>query len=515
MNSKPILLAACVLMTGIASAQAPATAPAAAQAPAPRALAQSPAIADPSTRFVPQMAVKGAASYANLPKRTRRCLITDAGAVGDGTTVNTKAIQAEIDKCAAAKGGGTVVVPKGTFRSGSIFLKQGVNLLVEKDGVLKGTTNPDDYPQIKSRWEGTEEMYTASLVNAEGVTGLEISGEGTIDGAGDEWMAKSGFRRAVPQGPGGTPPTATATGAGPAAMPGQSRGNGQGTGLAIGQGGAGAPQPLMNGLPATRFGRPRLIGIQNSKDVRVAGLYLHNQAIWCLFVLYSENVEIDGITIAAEHNIPSSDGIDIDSSKHVHINHAYVEDGDDCISIKSGKDADGLRVNRPADDILIENSHFAYGQGGVAMGSETSGGIRNVTTLNCLFDAGNWAPIRFKSQPSRGGVVENITYKDIVLHGTRQAFEMNMEWRMVGPRLPDSNPLPVMRNIRIINVTGDVMSVGNIHGLPGSPIQGVTFENCKIDAQRGFRLDHARSVDLKGLAIAVKQGDPVTTTDVE
>jgi hypothetical protein len=102
-----------------------------------------------------------------------------------------------------------------------------------------------------------------------------------------------------------------------------------------------------------------------------------------------------------------------------------------------------------------------------------------------------------------------------VLHGTRQAFEMNMEWRMVGPRLPDSNPLPVMRNIRIINVTGDVMSVGNIHGLPGSPIQGVTFENCKIDAQRGFRLDHARSVDLKGLAIAVKQGDPVTTTDVE
>jgi polygalacturonase len=516
MNFKTLLLAACAFsLAGIASAQTPATAPApaTAQPPSPRAQAQSPA--DPSTRFVSQMAVKGAASYATLPKRTRRCLITDSGAVGDGTTVNTKAIQAAIDKCATAKGGGTVVVPKGTFRSGSIFLEQGVNLLVEKDGVLKGTTNPDDYPQIKSRWEGTEETYTASLVNAEGVTGLEISGKGTIDGAGDEWLAKSGIRRAVPQGPGGAAPDATAA----ALALGQSRGNGLGTGLATGQGaaqgGAGTPSNLVNGLPAARQGRPRLIGIQNSKDVRVAGLYLHNQAIWCLFVLYSENVEIDGITIAAEHNIPSSDGIDIDSSKHVHINHVYVEDGDDCISIKSGKDADGLRVNRPADDILIENSHFAYGQGGVAMGSETSGGIRNVTTLNCLFDAGNWAPIRFKSQPSRGGVVENITYKDIVLHGTRQAFEMNMEWRMVGPRLPDSNPLPVMRNIKIVNVSGDVMSVGNIHGLPGSPIQGVTFENCKIAADRGFRLDHARSVDLKGLAITVKQGDPVTTTDVE
>jgi polygalacturonase len=232
-------------------------------------------------------------------------------------------------------------------------------------------------------------------------------------------------------------------------------------------------------------------------------------------VLYSEDVEIDGVTIAAEHNIPSSDGIDIDSSKHVHINHAYVEDGDDCISIKSGKDAEGLWVNRPAEDILIENSHFAFGQGGVAMGSETSGGIKNVTTLNCVFDSGNWAPIRFKSQPSRGGVVENITYKDIVLHGTRQAFEMNMEWRMVPPILPPSNPLPVMRNIRIINVKGDATSVGAIHGLADSPIQGVTFADCNITAERGFRLEHARNVDLKGLTIAVKQGDPVTTTDVE
>jgi polygalacturonase len=278
---------------------------------------------------------------------------------------------------------------------------------------------------------------------------------------------------------------------------------------------AGPAAPVTPAVAAAqRRGRPRLLGIQNSKDVRVAGLYLHNQAVWCLFVLYSTNVEIDGVTIAAEHNIPSSDGIDIDSSKHVHINHVYVEDGDDCISIKSGKDAEGLRVNRPAEDILIENSHLAFGQGGVAMGSETSGGIKNVTTLNCLMDGGNWAPIRFKSQPSRGGVVENITYKDIVLHGTRQAFEMNMEWRMVGTVLPPSNPLPVMRNINIINVTGDVTSVGAIHGLPDSPIQGVTFENCKITAQRGFHLEHARAVDLKGLAIVVKQGDAVTTTDV-
>ena len=402
------------------------------------------------------------------------------------------------------------MVPKGTFLSGAIFLKQGANLLVEKDGVLKGTTNPDDYPQIQTRWEGTEEMYTASFVNAEGVTGLTISGEGTIDGSGEEWVQKNPYRR----------PPAAAPGAASAAE--LHRGRSDCDSASCSCRCSAAPPMAAAARPAApgpgtgpRRGRPRLIGIQNSKDVLLSGLNLHNQAVWCLFVLYSQNVEIDGVKITAEHNIPSSDGIDIDSSKHVHITNVFIDDDDDCISIKSGKDADGLRVNRPAEDILIENSHFAYGQGGVAMGSETSGGIRNVTVLNCVMDSDNWAPIRFKSQPSRGGVVENITYKNIVLHGTRQAFEMNMEWRMVGPRQPDSNPLPVVRNVKIINVSGDVRNVGVIHGLAGSPIQGVTFENCKITADRGFRLDHARNVDMKGLTIDVKQGDPITKTDVE
>jgi len=436
-----------------------------------------------------QIATTSAKSYAKPAKRTQRYLITDFGAVADGKTVNTTAIQAAIDKCAATRKGGIVVVPRGTFLSGAIFLKQGANLLVEKDGVLKGTTNPDDYPQIKTRWEGTEEMWTSAFINAEGVTGLTISGDGTIDGSGEEWVQQNPYRRSPPAAPGAAAVAAVTP--------------------------AVTPPPAPAAPPATaRRGRPRLIGIQNSKEVLVSGLNLHNQAVWCLFVLYSRNVEINGLKIIAEHNIPSSDGIDIDSSKHVHIDNVFIDDDDDCISIKSGKDADGLRVHRPADDILIENSHFAYGQGGVAMGSETSGGIRNVTVRNCVMDSGNWAPIRFKSQPSRGGVVENITYKNIALHGTRQAFEMNMEWRMVGPRLPDSNPLPLVRNVKIVNVTGDVQSVGVIHGLAGSPIQGVSFQNCWITASRGFRMDHARKVNLTGLSLEVKQGDAITKMDV-
>jgi exo-poly-alpha-galacturonosidase len=416
------------------------------------------------------------ASAAKVDARaSHRYLITDYGAVADGATVNTKAIQAAIDKCATSKTGGVIVVPKGIFLSGAIFLKQGVNLLVEKDGVLKGTTNIDDYPMIQTRWEGTEELWTSSFVNAEGVTDLDISGEGTIDGSGEEWVQKNPYRR-----------PATTDGV--------------------------VPPPAS---PVARRGRPRLIGIQNSKRVRIANLNLHNQAVWCLFILYSEDVLADGLRITAEHNIPSSDGIDIDSSKHVRVNNVYIDVNDDCISIKSGKDADGLRVNRPAEDIIIENSHFAYGHGGVAMGSETSGGIRNVEVRNCIADSGNWAPIRFKTQPSRSGVVENITYRNIKLHETKQAFEFNLEWRMVPPIAPPAAVLPVVRNVSIINVSGDVESVGVIHGLAGSPIQGVTFKGCKITAKKGFKLDHARNVDLSGLSLDVKEGDAVTKVDVQ
>jgi exo-poly-alpha-galacturonosidase len=431
--------------------------------------------------MIPTIVVAISAAAQTGGKAPKRFVISDFGAIADAKTVNTQAIQATIDKCAAS-GGGLVVVPKGTFLSGAIFLKQGANLYVEKDGVLKGTTNIDDYPVINTRWEGTEEPWTSAFVNAEGLTDLDISGEGTIDGSGEEWLQNNPFR-----GRGG-------------------RGNA----------GAAATDPAAPVPPrAPRRGRPRLIGIQNSKRVHVAGLSLHNQAVWCLFFLYSEDVVAENLKITAEHNIPSSDGIDIDSSKRVRVNNVYIDVNDDCISIKSGKDADGLRVNRPAEDIVIENSHFAYGHGGVAMGSETSGGIRNVEVRNCVADSGNWAPIRFKTQPSRSGVVENITYRDMTLHATKQAFEFNLEWRMVPPIAPPAKVLPVVRNVKIINVSGDVESVGVIHGLADSPIRDIHFENCRITAQKGFKLDHARNVDLTGLKLDVKDGEAITKTDVQ
>jgi polygalacturonase len=157
----------------------------------------------------------------------------------------------------------------------------------------------------------------------------------------------------------------------------------------------------------------------------------------------------------------------------------------------------------------VEKTTFAYGHGGVSMGSEVSGGIRNIEIRDCVVEAGNWAPIRFKSQPSRGGVVENITYRNIVIKEARQAFEFNMEWRMVPPIAPPAPVLTKVRNVKIINVDGTTNSAGIMHGLPGSPIDGVAFEDCDITARTGLRIDNAINVDTKGLKLTVQQGEPV------
>jgi polygalacturonase len=397
----------------------------------------------------------------------KRFVITSFGAVGDGKTSNTPAIQSLIDKV-AKEGGGTLVVPAGTFLTGALFFKQGVNLFIEKNGTLKGSVEQNDYPQVKTRWEGIEREWTSALLNFTDMNRVDVSGDGTVDGSGDLWLQRSGFGRgrgAPPQGP--------------------------------------------------RLGRPRMICFQNCTRVRISRLRLRQEAVWCLHILYSQDVTVDGIEIRCDHNIPSADGIDIDSSRKVRVRNVDIDNNDDSITIKSGKDEDGLRVNRPSEDIIVENSRFHHGGSVVAMGSETSGGIRNVTIRHCVADSDNAAPIRFKTQPSRGGVVENITYSDIQLNGTRQAFEFNMEWRMVPPIAPPAKVLPIVRNVTIRNVRGTVKTVGMMHGLAGSPIRNVKFEKCNITADKGFVIENARNVDLSGLKLTVKNGDAITKKNVE
>lgn len=391
----------------------------------------------------------------SIQRNSNEYNIKEYGAKGDGS-IETVTIQNIINKI-ATKGGGTLVIPAGEYLSGALFFPRGVDLKIEKDAKLISTVNPDDFPVIPTRFEGIERLWRCAFLNFDHSDGVNVFGEGTIDGKGVEWK----------------------------------------------------------NIPFGTAGRPRLICFTDCPGGKITGLKMINQASWCVHVLYTNGFTIDGIDIRALEYIPSSDGIDIDSSSDIRITSTRIEAHDDCISIKSGKDIDGHRVGRPSENILVENCHFAYGHGGVAMGSEISGDIRNVTIRSCLMDNENWSPLRFKSQPSRGGIVENITFEDITITGARSIFDINMEWRMVPPILPAHHPLTRLRNIHFKNIKGEAQSVGTMYGFKEAPFGAdtFTFENCHIKADKGLSTANINGVNFEGLTLVVAQGEKVFEKD--
>lgn len=437
--------------------------------------------------------------------------IANFGAVPDGKTLNTAAIQKAIDTC-SADGGGTVVVAKTdagtTYLSGAIFLKKGVHLRVDKEAILKGSINPADYPIIDTRFEGIERPFMCGFINATGLDGITISGEGTIDGSGDQYGGRAlnagrgfGRGRGATSGPAAAPAPLIVDGVTiTPAPPVQSVFTEPRTVLT----------PTPDNPPALQLvgaggNRPRLVLLTNCTNIAVRDIHLQNQAVWCLHILYCTDVLVENVDIRdPTRRVPSSDGIDIDSSRRVRVERTTIDVNDDCITIKSGKDADGRRVNRACEDILVVNSHMKYGHGGVSMGSEVSGMVRNVEVRDTVIDSGNWAPIRFKSQVTRGGIVENIVYRNIKIDDVNGIFDFNLEWNAApssGERVPTK-----VRNVYIINVTGNARSGGSIHGVPDSPITNILFQDCVLTAGAPLRLTNTANLDTSGLKLTVPEG---------
>lgn len=397
---------------------------------------------------------------------TPRLLISEHGAVGDGVTLNTLAIQAAIDRC-ASNGGGDLVVPAGTFVTGAIFLKQGVNLIIEKGGVLKGSQDTNDYPWINTRIAGLEMKWPAALINAEGVTGLNITGAGTIDGSGERWWREYWDAR------------------------------------------NGAPN---RADPHFKIPRPRLVHLMNATNVLVRGVTLKDSAFWNLQLTYCEGVEVREVMIRAPIapiRAASSDGIDVDSSRNVLIVGCDIECADDAICLKSGRDADGLRVNRPTENVVIKDCRVGNAAGLVVIGSETSGGIRNVKVQNCRADAGCEEIVRFKTKIGRGGVVEDILYENITATGTARVFSFNMNafstmWvpEAFTTPVPPELGLPVFRNIVVRNLTArDCESAGRIAGLAETPLRNLRLENVIIEAKKGFAIEHTVGLEFENVKL--------------
>lgn len=376
--------------------------------------------------------------------------VRDFGACGDGISKDTEAIQNAAD-AAYADGGGTVVIPAGTYLTGALFFRNGVNLEIQEEAVLVSTVDSDDFPQIPTRFEGTEKYWRCALLNFDNSRDVHVYGGGTILGRGQEW---SKYKN-------------------------------------------------KDGL----WGRPRMICFTDCPGGLIEDLTMKDHASWCLHVLYTDGFTIDNLNISVSSYVPSSDGVDIDSSCNIKMTDVYTYVTDDCLSIKSGKNEDGRRVGRPSMNILVRNCNFDGGHG-VAMGSEISGCIRNVLIEDCVCGPENRAPVRFKSQPSRGGVVENVTFKNMTLNGCGTFIDANLVWRMVEDYEPFF-PRTVLRNIRAINVSGTARSVGTISGDPAAPIPEGTFifDGCRIKADKGLMLSNVGQRNFDGLEVRLPEGE--------
>jgi polygalacturonase len=400
-------------------------------------------------------------------------VITKQGAKGDGATLNTAAIQRTIDECAKA-GGGTVVVPRGTFITGALFLKSGVDLHLKQDAILKGSADTNDYPWIDTRIAGLEMPWPAALINADAVSNLTLSGTGTIDGSGERWWKEYWDARAA------------------------------------------EPDRVD---PHFKVGRPRLVHIIRSRNVTVRDLHLKDAAFWNLQLTYCDGVLVSNLTVRASHptlRAASSDGIDLDSTRNALISHCDIECDDDAICLKSGRDADGLRVNRPTENVVIRNCRVGRAAGLVVFGSETAGGIRNVKIYDCLALPGCGEVVRFKTRMGRGGIVEDVLYQNIIADGVREVFNFNMDaftstW--VPERFRDPVPAalgtPVIRNITVRNLkaTG-AASAGRLTGIPASPIRGLHLVDVDIQARSGFTIRHTEDLRFENVKINGAPAEP-------
>ncbi|HOP00511.1 MAG TPA: glycoside hydrolase family 28 protein [Bacteroidales bacterium] len=436
------------------------------------------------------------AGARKIPKGRKVYNVTTFGARGDSLTNNTKAIQAAIDAC-SEKGGGIVTFDDGQYVTGSIFVKKGVTLHIGKNTQILGSQDIADYPEIDTRIAGVEMKWPAALINVMDQKKVSVKGEGTIHARGKPfWDKYWTMRRDY-----------------------EKRG--------------------LRWIVDYDCRRPRTLLVQNSSDVTVEGLTFKQAGFWTVQLLYSSHLSVDGITIL--NNIdgsgPSTDGIDIDSSSWILVENCTIDCNDDDFCLKAGRDADGLRVNRPTEYVVIRNCTALRGAGLITCGSETSGGIRNVLAYNLIAN-GTTNCINFKSAITRGGTVENIYVHDITMNNVGTMLRATMDWnpsysysslpegysfdsiphhwKVFLQEVPPEQGTPHFKNVHLWNMKGTVRgSAVSISGMKESPIENFFLSDIEIDARSPGSITNAKGWRFKNVNIRSSEGSELRVSDSE
>ena len=404
--------------------------------------------------------------------------ILDFGAVpNDSTILNHESINRAVAKC-SVNGGGTVIIPAGVWHTGPLTLKSNVNLHIEKRATLLFTTNTKYFNRVLTRWEGLDCYNLQPLIYAYGETNIGITGEGTIDGGGgnENWWKKCG-----------------------APYYGWKEGDiSQRTGRPKLLHWAEDKVPVEERVFTAEDGmRPQLINLYLCKNILIEGVTLLRSPFWVIHPLLSENITVRGVTITNDG--PNGDGCDPESCKNVLIEKCFFNTGDDCIAIKSGRNNDGRRWNMPSENIIVRNCKMRNGHGGVVIGSEISGGYKNLFVENCKMDSPELERVlRIKTNTLRGGTVENIYVRNVEVGVCKRAvISVNLlyEPKEIGQR----GFIPTVRNIYVDGVTCNKSQYGiYLNGLEEqSNISGIYVKNCNFSNVESGNFVNGKVSDIK------------------
>jgi polygalacturonase len=442
------------------------------------------------------------------------------GAKADGVTLNTKAINDAIDAC-SKKGGGVVLIPSGFWITGPIELKSNVNLHLQRNAVLQTTDDLNQFKLISSNWEGLPQMRNQSPISATNATNIAVTGFGIIDGNGDAWrmvkkdkLTSSNWNKLVASG--GVlsddkktwyPTTKSLYGS------------------KFKNPGAISPDKSAAFYDSVKdFLRPNLLVFTRCRKILLEGVTFQNSPAWNLHPLMSEDITVRNVQVKNPWYAQNGDGIDIESCKNVLVENSTFDVGDDGLCIKSGRDAEGRKRAMPTENVIIRNCIVYAAHGGFVVGSEMSGGARNIWVDNCTF-VGTDIGIRFKTTRGRGGVVENIYIsnihmKDII--GEAILFDMYYEAKdpiaLAGekrepPKVetkPVTEETPVFKNVYVKNVVcNGAEKAIFVRGLPEMNVQNIVLEDMTLQAKHGLDMTEGSGISLKNVNFITQDVNPV------
>jgi polygalacturonase len=392
--------------------------------------------------------------------------VRQSGATGDGKTLDTAAIQKALDACGAA-GGGTVLFPPGTYLSQPLVIRTRTTIDLAAGATLLASTNQSDFMKVPGDWlKARSGSDFIPFISGKNLADVTFTGSGVIDGNGSVWWGEAEKARQIKSG---------------------------------------------YTLP-----RPNLIVIERCKNLRMENITLQNSPKFHFVPTDCEGVLVSNVTILAPERAANTDAIDPSACKDVLITKCLIDVGDDNIAIKAGKKIAGREF--ASENIAVTDCTFRHGHG-ISIGSETVGGVRNVTVRNCTFE-NTENGLRIKSQKGKGGLVEHIIYSDITMKNVNPAVTLtclyanNSANDKTKPAVVETSAstenTPLYRDIQIRNVTAScVKEAGIINGLPESCITNVVFENVRITASTGFVIRNAKGIVFKNSSVTVKKGEPL------